>query len=165
MNALDIVILAVVALFTLYGLKKGFIISLATLGGMLLGIYAAILFSNYFSGLFRDAFHPPTAWIPALSFSLTFLVVVIGVYFLGKALESLVNMTGMGIINHAAGAVFGFAKGVLLLSVVFFLIALADQKNTVITPGARSKSLFYNQVKGVFPYLMRITRADLKIPS
>jgi membrane protein required for colicin V production len=163
-NALDIVILVVVALFALYGMKKGFIISLATLAGLLLGLYAALHFSNFFAGVIRSTIHPPPGWIPAISFAVTFLVVLIGVYFLGKSLEKLVDMVGMGILNHAAGAALGFAKGVLLLSIAFYLISLADPDGTMISAGMRDKSRFYSPVQKVFPWLMKVAKADLKIP-
>lgn len=164
MNTLDIVILAVTALFTLLGLKKGFIISLATLGGLFLGIYVALHFSNFFSGIIAKTFHPSSAWLPALSFSLTFLAVLIGVYIIGKMVEKAVDMTGMGIINHIAGAILGLAKGVILLSVVFYLITISDPGEKMISHQAKSGSLFYSPVLNVFPSIMKILRVELKLP-
>ena len=164
MNTLDIVILAVTALFTLLGLKKGFIISLATLGGLFLGDLRRPALLQF---LFRDhwkTFHPSSSWLPALSFSLTFLAVLIGVYIIGKMVEKAVDMTGMGIINHIAGAILGLAKGVILLSVVFYLITISDPGEKMISHQAKSGSLFYSPVLNVFPSIMKILRVELKLP-
>ncbi len=150
-------------LFAVLGLRKGLVISLATLAGLLLGIYAAIHFSNFFAGLIRDAFHPSASWLPAISFTVTFLVVLIGVYFLGKAIEKLVDVAGMGLLNHVAGALLGIAKGVLLLSVVFYLGHLVDPSGRILHENARKGSLFYAPVAKVFPYLMELTGAYLQI--
>jgi membrane protein required for colicin V production len=158
MNTLDIIILVVVALLTLYGLKKGFIISLATLAGLLLGIYLAIHFSHYASGLIEQNFHPSSFWLPALAYSLTFLVVLIGVYLVGKMVEKMVEMAGMSILNHIGGAILGFAKGVLIMSAVLYLIALADPKETLISAPSKQKSIFYRSVAAVVPMLMKWTK-------
>jgi membrane protein required for colicin V production len=163
LNTLDIVIVAVAGLFALLGLRKGLVISLATLAGLLLGIWAAIHFSNFFAGLIRDAFHPSAAWLPAIAFTVTFLAVLIGVYFLGKALEKLIKLAGMGILNHAGGALLGLAKGVVLLSVVFFLGGLVDPGGKILSSDTRSHSLFYSPVAKVFPFLMKVSGAYLKL--
>ena len=163
MNTLDIVILAVVALLTLFGLKKGFIISLATLAGLLLGIYLAIHFSHYAAGVIEQNFHPSSFWLPALAYAATFLVVLLGVYFIGKMVEKLVEATGMGILNHIGGALLGFAKGVLIMSAIIYLIALADPKETMISQPVKQKSMFYRPVAAVVPLLLKWTGKNLKI--
>jgi membrane protein required for colicin V production len=158
MNTLDIVILVVVALLTLYGLKKGFIVSLATLAGLLLGIYLAIHFSHYAAGLIERNFHPSSFWLPALAYSATFLVVLIVVYFIGKMVEKLVEAAGMSILNHLGGALLGFAKGVLIMSAVLYLIALADPKETLISAPSKQRSMFYAPVAAIVPMILKWTK-------
>ncbi len=157
MNTLDIIILAVVALLTLLGLRKGFIISLATLAGLLLGIYLAMHFSQYAAGVIERNFHPATFWLPILAYAATFLVVLTGVYFIGKLVEKMVEMAGMSILNHLGGALIGFAKGVLIMSAALYLIALADPKETLLSPPAKQKSMFYRPVAAVVPTIMKRT--------
>jgi membrane protein required for colicin V production len=158
MNTLDIVILVVVALLTLFGLKKGFIISLATLAGLLLGIYVAVHFSHYAAGVIARNFHPSSSWLPALAYGTTFLIVLIGVYFIGKMVEKLVEIAGMSILNHLGGALLGFAKGVLIMSTVFYLIVLADPQETLISRPLKDRSLFYKPVAQIVPMLLKMSR-------
>jgi len=157
MNTLDIAIVAVVALLTLFGLRKGFIVSLATLAGLLLGIYLAIHFSHYAAGVIARHFHPSSFWLPGLAYGTTFLVVLVGVYFIGKMVEKLVEMAGMSVLNHLGGALLGFAKGVLIMSAVLYLIALADPKETVIKPNTKDRSMFYRPVAAIVPMLLKMT--------
>jgi membrane protein required for colicin V production len=157
MNTLDIVILVIVSLLTLLGLKKGFIISLATLAGLLLGIYLAIHFSHYAAGVIDRNFHPGSFWLPALAYGLTFLVVLTGVWFVGKMVEKLVEATGMGVLNHIGGALLGFVKGVLIMSAILYLIALADPKGTILNPKIKETSIFYRPVAAIIPALIKLT--------
>jgi membrane protein required for colicin V production len=57
MNVLDYIILAILLLFLIQGVRKGFIISLATLVALVLGIWAAVHFSNYMDKVLTDHFH------------------------------------------------------------------------------------------------------------
>ena len=154
MNTLDIVILAVVGLFTLLGLKKGFIVTLATLAGLFLGIYLAIHFSDYASGIIERNFHPSSCWLPALAYAATFLVVLIGIYLIGKLVENLVEKTGMGVLNHIGGALLGFAKGVLIMGAIFYLINLADPGGKMISPSSKEHAIFYQPVAKVVSLLI-----------
>jgi membrane protein required for colicin V production len=161
MNFLDIIILCFVGLLLVNGIRKGFIISLASLAALILGIYIAVHFSNYLEGFLADNLHPSRTWLPILSFSITFLIVVILVMLLGKALEKIVDLVGMGIFNHIFGGIFGLLKGIFLASIIFFLIHSIDQKEKMITPKAKEESLFYKPVAMIFPFLMKVFGGEI----
>ena len=161
MNTLDLIILGVTALFLLLGLKKGFIISIATLTGLVAGVYAAIYFSTFAGRLIGKFFQTDSFWLPYASFALTFVAVLAGVYFIGKMLEKVVDLSGLGILNHLAGGILGILKGLLLLSIVFYLIRMADIENRIISKKARQESMFYNPVANVFPKMSEFTKSEL----
>ena len=110
MNYLDFIILAIVALLVINGVRKGFIISLASLIALALGIYLAVNFSNYLDGVLMEHINPSRKWLPILSFTITFLAVVIIVMIIAKALEKVVDLVGMGILNSIAGGFFGLLR-------------------------------------------------------
>ena len=58
MNWLDIVIFCIIGLLVINGIRKGFILSLATLIALVLGIWAAIHYSSYISNFLNKTFHP-----------------------------------------------------------------------------------------------------------
>lgn len=165
MQIVDIVILVFAALMVILGFRKGFIISLATLAALILGIYAAVFFSHYTEELLKTIFDISSAYLPMISFTLTFLVILIVVLLIGKLIEKLVDVVGMGFLNHIAGALLGLIKSVLILSVVFFIISLADKNKKIITQAAKEKSIFYKYIAPVFPTIMKWTGTGVNVPE
>lgn len=156
MNILDILILLLAGLLVFNGVRKGLIISLATMIALILGIWAALHFSSYMGRFLENQFHPSGNWLNVLSFSLTFLVVIVIVLILAKGLEKLVNLTGMGLFNHLAGGILGLVKALILASVLIYIIQLADRKQKLITSSMKEKSFSYHYVEKVFPALMQV---------
>jgi len=154
MNFFDVIILGFLALFVINGFMKGFIISLASLAALILGIYLAIHFSNYVQVLLQDNFHPSRTWLPILSFSITFLIVVILILMVAKLMEKIVDVVGMGFLNKLAGALLGLVKGVVLASIILFILFSIDKKQKWITADDRKGSLTMNTVEQVFPKIM-----------
>ncbi len=165
MEIIDIIILIFVILMLILGFRKGLIISLASLVALILGIYLAVHFSNFASDLLKANFDVSATYLPVLSFAITFLIVLIGILLLGKLIEKLVDMVGMGFLNHLAGAVLGVIKSVLILSVVFFVISVADPNEKLITPKAKHESLLYKHIAEIFPALMKWTGTEDKVPE
>lgn len=154
MQVIDIVILVFAGLMVILGFRKGFIISLATLVSLLLGIYAAVYFSHFASGILKSAFDLTSTYLPAISFAVTFLLVLIAVLLVGKLIEKLVSAVGMGFLNHLAGGILGLVKSVLILSVIFYLTNLADPDGHLIIKKVREESIFYKPVVAVFPAII-----------
>ena len=157
MNYLDIILLCLLGLLIFNGIRKGFIISLASLVALILGIWAAVHFSGYMSGWLDKTFHPSGTWLPVLSFTLTFLLVVISVMIIAKLLEKVVKTVGLGLLNRIAGGLFGLVKGVIIVSVLLFIIVSFDPKGKVITPKAKESSFFYPYIEKVFPLFLKVT--------
>jgi len=165
MNYLDIILLCLLGLLVFMGVRKGFIISLATLIALILGIWAAIHFSNYISAILEKSLHPSGTWLPILSFTLTFLLVLIIVMLIAKGLEKLISLVGMGLLNHLAGGIFGLLKGLVFASVLIFIVTSFDPKQKLITASAKEKSLFYGYVEKIFPGLMNLFGGEIKFPT
>ncbi|HTX88803.1 MAG TPA: CvpA family protein [Bacteroidales bacterium] len=165
MNVLDIIIIVFLALLLILGIRKGLIISLASLVALVLGIYAAVHFSNYLDGILLEHLKPSRTWLPILSFTVTFLIVVILVLLLGKALDKMADAMGMGIFNRILGGLFGLLKGVFLLSILFFILNGFDRNSKLIPRETKSKSMFYGYVEKVFPELMKIFKAEIRFPE
>ena len=165
MNVLDIIVLCFIGLLVFNGIRKGFIISLFSLIALGLGIYAAVHFSNYIEKILVDNVHPSSSWLPILSFALTFVVVVIIVMVIAKALEKIVDLVGMGILNHLFGGIFGFIKGVLIISVILFIISAIDPKEKLITHKVRQESLVYRYVGKAFPLMIKTLGGEIRFTT
>lgn len=165
MQIIDIVMLVFAGLMVILGFRNGLIISLATLVALILGIYAAVYFSHFAAELLHNTFEISSTYLPLISFTVTFLVVLVGVILIGKVIEKLVDVVGIGFLNHLAGALLGLIKSILILSIIFFVISIADTNQKLITPEAKEKSIFYNRVANVFPTIIKWTGIDLKVPE
>jgi uncharacterized membrane protein required for colicin V production len=84
---------------------------------------------------------------------------------LAKALEKVVDIAGMGLLNHIAGGIFGLAKGILLLSVLFFIIAGFDPHEKLIPKKTKDESLLYRKTEWVFPAMMKLFGGKIKFPE
>ena len=162
LNVIDYVILAILVLFIIQGYRKGIIIGLASIAALILGIYAAVHFSNYLDTTLMEHFHPSGKWLPILSFSLTFILVVIAVMIVAKLVEKLVDVVGMGFFNHLGGALLGVVKGVILVSVLLFLLQNIDSGNRWVGEKYKKESFFYSYVSGVFPKLIKCLGGEVR---
>jgi membrane protein required for colicin V production len=151
MNWLDIIIFCILGLLVINGIRKGFILSLATLIALILGIWAAIRFSGCMSSFLIRTFHPTGTWLTILSYSLTFLLVVIGVIIIAKLLEKVVKTVGLGLANRLIGGLFGLLKGILGVSFILFLLVIFDPKENLVSKKTMETSFCYPYLAKVFP--------------
>jgi membrane protein required for colicin V production len=167
MNILDIIILVPLAYFAYKGFAKGFIITLAMLAGLLLGLYAAIHFSEYTVTLLRDQFNMDSANIRLIAYLFTFVVVLILVYLLGQFLTKVAKTTGLGIFNRIAGLLLGVLKGLMIVSVLVVLFGKIDPKSFLIPEKTKKESMFYKPVSEisemVFPFLKSYSEKAKKL--
>ena len=164
MNFFDVLILGFIVLFAINGFRKGFIISLASLAALVLGIYLAVHFSNYIQVLLDDNFHPSKTWLPILSFIATFLAVVIIVLVVAKVMEKIIDVVGLGFINKIAGALLGLAKGVVFASIILFILYSVDKKKSWITEEDRKGSFTMNKIEQVFPEIISDLGSSIHFP-
>ena len=165
MNFIDYSIIIFTILFVINGYRKGIIISLASIIALILGIYAAVYFSNYLDATLMEHLNPSRLWLPILSFTITFMLVVIAILIMAKLAEKVVDVVGFGIINHIGGAVLGFVKGILLISILLFIITSLDPKGKWLTREDKKGSFFYHRVSDVFPRLMKTFGGEIKFPN
>ena len=121
---IDMILLLVLLVGAWRGFTKGLILSVASLVGLVGGIWAA----SHFSSLVADALAAQISWsentIHMAALALTFLMVVVGVHLLAKLLEKTLELVALGLVNKLAGAAFGLLKVGLVMS---FLIAMLNQ--------------------------------------
>jgi len=109
-NLLDILILIPLLLWAYQGYKKGFIISLASLAALILGLYFAFFFSDFTAGKLTEYFTISNEYLAIIAFIVTFVVVVIAVILVGNILQKFIDILLLGFLNKTAGAVFGILK-------------------------------------------------------
>ncbi len=154
MSTIDIILAIFLIYFAIRGFSSGLIISIATLAGMVLGFYAASHFSEFTADWLQQDMGLESSNIRLIAYILTFVVVIILVFLMGKFLTGVVKTAGLGIVNRLAGALFGIAKGLLIASFLFLMFARIDPRESLITASHKSTSVLYKPVSAVAPVVI-----------
>jgi membrane protein required for colicin V production len=168
LNLLDLILAVPLLWFAYNGYKKGLIIEIASLAAFVLGLYFAFYFSDVTANYLRQFFSIDQKYMAALSFLVTFVVVLFAVLALEKILEKFIDILLLGFLNKLAGAAFGLLKGALFLSIIIFVINYFDTSHAVIKPGIAKSSIFYEPVQSVAPALyswLHLDNFDFKLPD
>ncbi|MDY0084926.1 MAG: CvpA family protein [Bacteroidales bacterium] len=153
MNYIDLIIALVLAWFAYKGFTKGLVIELASLAALVLGIYAAMYFSDVTADFLVEYFNVGKKYLSLIAFVLTFILVVIGVVTVGRLLEKVIDILLLGFLNKLAGGVFGVLKGMLILSLLIMLLNYIGFGSKLIDEKTRKSSLFYETIESVAPLL------------
>ena len=152
MSYLDIILLVLLIGFGLLGLRKGLITEAATLLGLGLGLYGALHFSDFTARLLVDRVSVDPKYLNVISFAVTFLVVAILVFLLGKLVAKLVKAVKLGFIDKLGGFLIGLVKGLLVCSLVIMLLN-ALSSNGLVKEDLKQKSFLYPLVEKTVPYV------------
>ena len=103
MNVIDVILLLPLLYGAFKGFSKGFIFEVATLAGMVLGVFIAIRYSAYTENFLHDFLNITSKYLSYIALAVTFLVVVMLICVLGKVLTKIVDMVSLGLINKLLG--------------------------------------------------------------
>jgi membrane protein required for colicin V production len=154
MNYIDIILGILLIIAAVRGFMKGFVIELASLAALILGIWGAIHFSHLTAGFLTGTFNWNPESIGLVAFLITLLLIVVVVHILGKLLTKVVEAMALGLLNHLAGMLFGVFKTALILSVVLLLFDHVDQDVHIIPEKTRDESQVYEPLKNLVPTLL-----------
>jgi len=151
MSTLDIILVIFLFYFAYKGFTNGFIISIATLVGLVLGFYAASHFSEFTANWLQHDMGLKSSNIKLIAYIVTFVIVVVLIFLLGRFLTGVVKTVGLGIVNRLAGALLGIAKGALIASLLFLLFSKIDPNQSLFTAQHKKGSVLYKPISAVAP--------------
>lgn len=123
-NWLDLVFIIMIGTAAVRGFQRGFFVEIGSLIALWLGVYAAIHFSGYIAawldlGVEREIF----------SFLVTFLLVLVLVHLVARALTAVIEIALLGWANKLAGVLIAMLRSAFVLSIVLnILIAYTDSR-------------------------------------
>ena len=153
MNYFDIIIVIPLVWGAYKGFRKGFIIEIASFIALGLGIWGGIKFSSLSANYLSEMFEFSERLMPLISFSITFILIVIAVFFVAKMIQKVIKLVALGFINKAAGAVFGILKFGLILSVIINLINTVDAEIEFVDKEMKDSSLLYEPISKISPLI------------
>ncbi len=162
MNTIDIIIGLILIFGTVNGFLKGLFIEVTTLVGLVLGVYGAIHFSHFLGNFLKGSVSWDESMLQLVSFAGTFLIILIGMVLLGKALTKIAETIALGFFNKMVGAIFGFVKYALILSIVLLVYDEINASLRFVEKSKVKKSVLYEPVKNfaptIFPNLVRVVK-------
>ncbi len=154
MNYIDIVLGILLIVAAVRGFIKGFIVELASLLALILGIWGAIHFSHFTADILVNNLDIQSEHISIVAFVITFIVILVAVHILGNIVTKLVEAMALGFINHLAGLLFGVFKTALILSILLLFFDRINQNGDIIAEETIEKSQVYEPLKSLVPTLM-----------
>ncbi len=141
----DLIILGVLLVSAVFAFLRGFIREVLTILGVVGGLAAALAFGKQLVPLMSDwigvdpkaeepqlmmGVVPYTIVADVLAYGSIFLIVVIILSVLSNFLAGWARTIGLGAIDRTLGVVFGIARGVLVLAVLYLLPYLLFEEDS-----------------------------------
>ena len=162
MNTIDIIIGIILIFGTVNGFMKGLFVEVTTLVGLVLGVYGALHFSYFLGDILKDSVSWDESMIQVVSFAGTFLIILIALVLLGKAMTKIAETIALGFFNKIVGAIFGFLKYALILSIVLIVYDEINTSLRFVEKEKVKKSVLYEPIKNfapaIFPNLVKVVK-------
>jgi len=149
MSFFDIIV-GLLLCYSLYkGIRNGLFVELASFLSLILGIYVAIKFSDILKNILSGWLHWNPYSIQIIAFILTFIIVVIVIYMLGKLFTNLADFAFLGWINTIGGGFFRVLKTILIISIFLTLFQKINYHNYLAKKETLDKTIFFNPIQKI----------------
>lgn len=155
MSYFDIFISILLVLAIIKGYKNGFVIELASLLALVLGVLGAILLTTWIEAFLKQwwAFK----YLNIIIFLITFIGIIIGTHMLAKTIDEMIKKAVLNVLNRIAGAIFSFFKYAFIFSVLLSVMQSFNWDAKILPPSEKAKSILYTPLSkfapSMFPYL------------
>ncbi len=153
MNWVDVALVAVLVLSILLGLWRGLVYEVLSVAGWVVAFIAAQRYASAVAELL-----PMEGFAPALQLAAGFALVFVGVAFaaglVSWLVKKLVASVGLRPVDRLLGAVFGVARGVLILLAVATVVSMTPMRSEAAwagSPVAAGLSQGLSAIKPVLP--------------
>jgi membrane protein required for colicin V production len=123
MVAADLIVLGIIVISIVVSLMRGFVKEALSLAGWLVALWIAMSFSSGMAELFGSSIKDPTLRLLAAFISLFILSLIVGaiINFFATQFVQRAGLTG---VDRTIGGVFGFLRGILLVTIIVMLLGL-----------------------------------------
>jgi membrane protein required for colicin V production len=133
MNLADLLIIVVLVVSVVSAFVKGFFVEVFSLAGVILGLFiAAANYGALAPWILRIIQNRQAANL--IAFLLIALLVMLLAGIAGRLCRGLFRQVGLGIVDRLLGAVFGFVKGCIVVTLVLMgVVAFLPRQNWLVT--------------------------------
>ena len=161
MTSFDYTVLLIIGISIVVSMMRGAVREVLAIAGWLVAFYVAKTFATQLIPLLP-------AGIPSepLKILAAFVILFLGVLLISSllciALSGVLKKIGLNWLNRGVGAVFGFARGLLIVCVLVFLAGLTSLPNDVRWTNAMFSSPLEALVKTMLPLVPQTVAKHVK---
>jgi membrane protein required for colicin V production len=148
MGVVDIILLVLLAIGGYRGFKQGLIVSLIAILAFVLAIVGGFELLHIGMRYLESAYDGFGWLLPVVAFLIIFILIVVVVNLLGRAVKKLIDWTPLGWFDGIAGAALGILKWALGLSILIWFVETAGISIPHTDDG---EAVIYTLVAGVAP--------------
>ena len=153
MNWLDWTLLALLAAAAVRGFFRGFVVEIASLVAVVLGIWVASRYNARVAAwVGMDAQHE------VISFIVTFIGVLIVVHLLAKVITKAMDLAMLGLPNKVAGTFFGALRAAFVLSVALNILMARAEVSGLVPQETLDGSTLYRPLRAFAPFIVPALR-------
>lgn len=119
----DLIVLGIIFISVIISVIRGFVKEALSLTGWLASLWIAMSFSSGMAELFGNSISDPTLRLLAAFVSLFVMSLIVGAVINYFATQ-FVQRVGLSGIDRTVGVVFGFLRGILLVTIIVMLLGL-----------------------------------------
>lgn len=154
MSYLDLFFGLVLAWGAYSGFSKGLIKELASILGVIIGVFLAKNYYPYLDIKLKPIFESEAGFISILSAILIFLLTIMVFKIIAKFLTKFLKIIALGLLNRIIGSVFGIFKTVLLLCILVFIFSNINNVTGIIKAEKLSQSFFYSKIEKINSFII-----------
>ena len=154
MSYLDLFFGLVLAWGAYSGFSKGLIKELASILGVIIGVFLAKNYYPYLDIKLKLIFESEAGFISILSAILIFLLTIMVFKIIAKFLTKFLKIIALGLLNRIIGSVFGIFKTVLLLCILVFIFSNINNVTGIIKAEKLSQSFFYSKIEKINSFII-----------
>lgn len=155
---LDIFVGILLIIGLIRGWRKGFIVEIASLIALVIGVYGAMKFSYLTVDFLEQYINWEDQYLTLTAFCITFFLIVVGVMILGRFFTRLAGLLAMGLFNRLLGAFFSGLKMIFILAAIFVFFGDFNKKANILEDEQLEESVFYMPIhnfgKDILPTLL-----------
>ncbi len=156
MQILDIVMLALVAIMTIWGFMRGIVRQIGDLAALLLGIIGANLFGSVVTSWIQTNTDWALIACQLVAYISLFLIIYLTIRIVASFIKSLTELVRLGWIDSLAGGVFGAFKTLLLISIVLNVALMMTRDAEIWHTEALTQSMSFEALKDFAPHILNL---------
>ena len=165
MQIVDIIMLGLVVLMTIWGMIRGLVRQIGDLTALILGVVGANLWGGEVATLLLNSTEWSQILCQFLAYIGVFLVIYLAIRIVAASIKSLTQLVRLGWIDSIAGGLFGAFKTILFVSVALNLAMLVTKDAKVWRSPALTQAVCYETLKNFAPQILHLVWSDKTAPT